>query len=831
MTLTLKGRILVIATAVMLCAIGAVIASNIGAFTREYESALQSRSMAIGKGLTTQLERLLQFGIGIDKLVGFDEQCQQVVETYAGLDLAMVVGPDGRILFHSAGQATEPLVSDPALRAAVQRGSEAVITSDVAGVERYYTIIPVRNLQGDLLGGVVIGFSAEEIHRKLHDMVGMAVPVGVLLLAAGLVVLYLSLAAFVTKPLASLIGTIVKLRECPSDLGRRTPVRSNDELGRLGQAFNDLMRDLQETTVSKSALQDAMDELTRTSDALFEQKESAEVTLRSIADAVITSDADDRVRYMNPVAEQITGWTLSDAEGRPLEEVVVLVDSVTDEPVRLGHGQAGARSRETIGREIDLVRTDGERVGVNHSAAPMRNRQGGLAGSVLTFRDVSAERSFAKRRTWEASHDVLTGLANRREFERRIEAALETARTDGKTHVVCFMDLDRFKLVNDTCGHAAGDELLKCVTELMRSKVRESDTLARLGGDEFALLLDGCGIEHGQRIAADLLAAVRDYRFDWKSKTLNVGVSVGLATMGGETTAAEVMSMADTACYWAKEQGRDRVCVYSTGDGDMAARRRETSWVTRINAALAQDRFVLYHQSYLALNPELRGRMHVEVLLRMIDEEGQLVQPGSFLPAAERYNLMPAIDRWVIRRVFEGYHALREERGGKPLTCAVNLSGTSLNSEGLIEFIRQHAIANDLPAQSICFEITETAAINNLRHAAEFIRECKAMGFQFALDDFGTGTSSFGYLKNLAVDYLKIDGGFVKNIERDRVDRAMTETINHVGHILGIRTVAEYAENETIIKQLRGMGVDYAQGFGVAAPSPLFAEATLESQH
>jgi len=306
-------------------------------------------------------------------------------------------------------------------------------------------------------------------------------------------------------------------------------------------------------------------------------------------------------------------------------------------------------------------------------------------------------------------------------------------------------------------------------------------------------------------------------------------VSIGLAAATGDSTgSAEVLSMADTACYWAKEQGRNRVCVYRTGDSDMAARRRETGWITRIKSALAEDRFTLYHQSYLPLNAGAEPRRHLEVLLRMIDEQGNLVQPGSFLPAAERYNLMPAIDRWVVSKVFAGYHALVAARGGEPLTCAINLSGTSLNAEGFLDFIRQQSLEHALPPHSICFEVTETAAINNLRKAAEFIRECKSMGFLFALDDFGTGTSSFGYLKNLAVDYLKIDGGFVKNLEHDAIDKAMTETINHIGHIMGIKTVAEYAENDAIIQRLKSMGVDYAQGYGICMPTPLF-ERTPEA--
>jgi EAL domain-containing protein (putative c-di-GMP-specific phosphodiesterase class I) len=257
----------------------------------------------------------------------------------------------------------------------------------------------------------------------------------------------------------------------------------------------------------------------------------------------------------------------------------------------------------------------------------------------------------------------------------------------------------------------------------------------------------------------------------------------------------------------------------------MAIRRREMGWIARINAALIENRFTLYHQDFLSLNDKAGDRRHLEVLIRMIDEKGNLVQPGSFLPAAERYNLMPAVDRWVIGTVFAGYHALVAERGGHPLTCAVNLSGTSLNAEGFVEFVRQKAVEHAMPPLSICFEITETAAINNLQKAAEFIRECKSMGFLFALDDFGTGTSSFGYLKNLAVDYLKIDGGFVKNLERDAIDKAMTETINRIGHIMGIKTVAEYAESESIIQELRTMGVDYAQGYGVCLPTPLFSTA------
>jgi diguanylate cyclase (GGDEF)-like protein/PAS domain S-box-containing protein len=564
--------------------------------------------------------------------------------------------------------------------------------------------------------------------------------------------------------------------------------------------------------------------LRRVMDALFEQRQRAEVTLRSIGDGVITTDAAGQVQFLNPVAERLSGWGLSEAKGQPLADVLHLIDASTGDPVATPMPQALAENRiVSFGREIDLVRRDGSKLGIDDSAAPIHGQDGRITGGVLIFRDVSKARAFTQQRSWEAAHDVLTGLVNRREFESLLEVAVASARNAGKHHVACYLDLDQFKVVNDTCGHAAGDDLLKQLAALLQSRIRKSDTLARLGGDEFGLLLDGCSLERAQFIAADLLAAVGDYRFNWDAKVHTVGVSIGLAAATGDSaSSAEVLSMADTACYWAKEQGRNRVCVYRTGDSDMAARRRETGWIARINSALAEDRFTLYHQCYMLLNDAAGPRKHLEVLIRMVDEQGNLVQPGSFLPAAERYNLMPAIDRWVVGTVFARYHALVAARGGEPLTCAINLSGTSLNAEGFLDFIRQQALEHALPPHSICFEITETAAINNLRKAVEFIRACKSMGFLFALDDFGTGTSSFGYLKNLPVDYLKIDGGFVKNLEHDAIDRAMTETINRIGHIMGIKTVAEFAENDAIIQGLKSMGVDYAQGYGISQPTPLF---------
>jgi diguanylate cyclase (GGDEF)-like protein/PAS domain S-box-containing protein len=565
--------------------------------------------------------------------------------------------------------------------------------------------------------------------------------------------------------------------------------------------------------------------------AVFDEKERARVTLQSIGDAVITTDIHQNIDYLNPVAERLTQWTLAEALGKPLSEVCSLIDERTMQvvPARVAKALHDRQLCPVSGNEVALVRRDGSSMAIEDSAAPLLDRHGMVIGGVMVFRDVTATRRMAQRITWAATHDSLTGLVNRREFETRVETALLSARNSDTHHVLCYLDLDQFKVVNDTCGHAAGDAMLKQLGGVLQARLRESDTLARLGGDEFGVLLEGCALERAQLIAADLLAAVRDHRFQWESKPFTVGVSLGLVAINAGTgSRAEVFSAADTACYTAKEQGRNRICVFHSSDADMAQRRTDIGWAARLTHALAEDRLVLYYQPYLSLGQNSAEGQHIEILLRLIDEDGKLVQPGSFLPAAERYNIMPAIDRWVVKTVFARYRDLLAQMGA-PLTCAINLSGTTLNSDGILEYIREQAEQHKLPHGAICFEITETAAINNMRHATQFMRDLKVLGFCFALDDFGIGTSSLAYLKTLPVDYLKIDGSFVRNIVTDPVDRAMADTINRVGHIMGLQTVGEFAESAEVISELRALGVDFAQGYGVQRPQALPAPLPLQS--
>jgi diguanylate cyclase (GGDEF)-like protein/PAS domain S-box-containing protein len=558
---------------------------------------------------------------------------------------------------------------------------------------------------------------------------------------------------------------------------------------------------------------------------LAERKELAEVTLASIADGVITTDAHGKTRYLNRVAEELTGWTGKLARGKDIGAVLRLAD----EP---GDGEHVAlkclRRRQAIGvsPHTALLMRDGRRLALEVSAAPIWSRAGELLGAVVVFRDVSHARALSAQLSWQATHDALTGLINRREFEQQVGAALHSSKQEGHQHALLYLDLDQFKVVNDTCGHSAGDALLQLLAKMLQKQMRESDILARLGGDEFGVLLPHCPPDRARLVAEQIRQSIRAFRFAWDGRNFELGVSIGLVQIDHDSkSVTELLIGADQACYLAKEQGRNRIHAYRDSDLMLARRHGEMMWVARLNEAFERRHFRLYAMPIMQLNgaPEA----HDEVLIRIVNEQGALTLPDAFIPAAERYDMMQNIDRWVIQAVCRHIKSVRdalpplaafeESHRRAPALYSINLSGMSLSDPGLQDYITHQFVDNEIAPEQICFEITETAAIANLPGAQAFIEALKALGCRFSLDDFGSGLSSFGYLKALAVDYLKIDGIFVRDIASNPVNRALVKAINEVGHVMGLLTVAEYVEDDATLEVVRALGVDYAQGYAVGS--------------
>lgn len=582
---------------------------------------------------------------------------------------------------------------------------------------------------------------------------------------------------------------------------------------RSASEFHALNRELakQQTTLRK--LQASRQEL-----AL--EHEKAIVTLHSIGDAVITTDEEGRVEYLNPIAETLTGWTTVDAAGRPLLEVFRIVNEHTREvavnPVAhcLEEGRIVGLANHTA-----LIARDGTEYVIEDSAAPIRNARNRVLGAVLVFRDVTEDRLVQRQLRYLAQRDTLTGLYNRHYFEQELGRAVQVARRGTLSFAMFYMDLDQFKLINDTAGHGTGDELLREVAQFFARRVRQSDILARLGGDEFGVLLNGVDEAEAREVADDLLTVMESFDFSHQGVRYDISTSIGIAMIGPETlSSAEVLRHADIACYAAKREGRNQSHVYSDTDDVDLATIGEMKLLSDIKTALAQDRFVLHFQPIHSLVEG--GEKLYEVLVRMMDADGELIWPNVVIPTAERYGLMTQLDKWVVQQVFDRLESELEQ--DSPVCFTVNLSGASVGDSELLKLIKQQVQKRLVPAERIIFEITETAAIAvaHIEKAEAFMRELRGLGCRFALDDFGTGFSSFTYLKYLPVDFIKIDGTFVRDILSDPVDQAMVRSINQIAHSLEKKTVAEFVENEEILKALESFGVDYAQGYHLGRPGP-----------
>ncbi|MBS1146250.1 MAG: diguanylate cyclase/phosphodiesterase [Proteobacteria bacterium] len=663
---------------------------------------------------------------------------------------------------------------------------------------------------GAEVGRVRFGLSLTELaaSRDLILRQGM--------LIAGLEILlsFLLLAGIgylLTRHIRALVEATRKV--AAGDYAIRIPNQGHDEINLLGENFN----------VMSQAVQERVDALSRSEWALHEEKERAEVTLHSIGDGVITTDVDGCVRYMNPVAERLTGHTLASAEGMLIERVYNVIDEQTGSslanPLRLC--LADQTSICSV-LQAQLISADGQIHSVEETASPIRDREGRTIGAVLVVHDVTASREASRQLEYQATHDALTGLLNRRQFERYIERAIESVASDGRTHAMCYMDLDQFKVVNDTCGHSAGDRLLVELSRIIRGKTREKDILGRLGGDEFGLLLYDVNLDQANFYAAEIRNSIRDYRFLVDGYTFEVGVSIGIVSIHADSgSLADVFTAVDVACYVAKDKGRNEIYISQMNDVEQARRQLEMQWSTRIPPALKENRFVLHYQKVLPLSDDPGLSPRCELLVRMVESNGTLIPPGRLIPAAERFRQMPDIDRWVIHNALK-LVAGRGQNGGFS-AYAINLSGQSLGQPELLDFVKREILRSGVRPDMLTFEITETAAIQNVVHASRFMAELKQMGCQFALDDFGSGLSSFGYLKKLPVDYLKIDGSFVRNMLHDHHDHSIVVAIAQIAKTLGIRCVAEFVGDHDTLIALREIGVDYGQGFFLHMPEPLDA--------
>ncbi|PPD31833.1 MAG: sensor domain-containing diguanylate cyclase [Methylomonas sp.] len=652
-------------------------------------------------------------------------------------------------------------------------------------------------LDQEPIGGVLIQADLTGALVRQLQFVGLVLTVLFIALVASFLMI-MPLLSRVAKPISLLAKTAQKIGH-NHDYSVRAKKHSEDEIGILVDSFNSML----ETIESKN-------------NALLALKNNFQALYDNNPTMVFDLSLNGQIQSVNQFGAKQIGLTVQQLLG-------ISIYNFTH-PEDLADSRAFIKACEihpdqVQKQDVRLICQNGNVIWVRETArlvSTAYNNQHIL----LVCEDITETRRLADRIAYQASHDELTGLTNRRQFDEYIQSLVEKSQTDNSVHVMCYLDLDQFKVVNDTCGHLAGDELLRQLGELLRLQVRKTDVLARLGGDEFGILMSHCNVEQALLTSEKLRSAICDFQFAWDNRSFSVSVSIGIAPINRTSgNAVDILKEADAACYAAKERGRNRIHVFSSTDEELAERQGEMQWVEKIRLGIEENRFQLYGQ-LIVPNSHIEEGLHFETLLRYRDEQGNIIPPGAFLPAAERYNIAPALDRWVISNLFE-YLSTTPGFIERLELCSVNLSGLSLSDETMLDFISKQFRKWQIPTYKICFEITETAAISNLSYAKQFIDSLRRKGCLFSLDDFGSGLSSFAYLKNLPVDFLKIDGLFVKDILEDKIDWTMVKAINEVGHVMNKKTIAEFVENQNIFELLKTLGVNYAQGYGIAKPIPL----------
>lgn len=568
------------------------------------------------------------------------------------------------------------------------------------------------------------------------------------------------------------------------------------------------------------ALQQAQEAAAQAKQTLSTERDFIQATMKSLHEGVIVTDLDGLIHYTNPAVHHLLRTKPKDSANKFINEILILK---TDESLPIELTNIDKETYETQQQIAFIEQEDGSKSAIEWSRTFITNNEAKRLGVVFTFNDITTAYNLNNQLKHQASHDTLTGLLNRREFDRRLLNCLTGAQEANIRHSLIFIDLDQFKNVNDSCGHQAGDQLLRQLSSLMSPLVRGRDTLARVGGDEFAILLEACPKNAALNVANDLLSTIQKFRFTCDNKTFNIGASMGIAHFSsGPQSKQDPLNVADAACYKAKEEGRNCIVEMDISNVQHLPEipQHHIQWVNKLKTALNNDQFHLFQQKIVPTNPSTDDLLHYEVLLRMKADDGHFISPGAFLPPAERYGLIQQIDQWVIKNTLAWLHD-HPRVLSKTKLCSINLSGVSLSDENLSNYVTRYLKQYAIDCRKICFEITESSAIQNLELAFEFIHNMHELGCSFSLDDFGTGMSSFSYLKQLPVNHLKIDGSFIRHLDTDPIDLAMTKSINEIGHVMDMSTIAEFVESEEIFQRLKQLGVDYVQGYHIAKPAQL----------
>lgn len=760
---------------------------------KELLLSISSQAFSNGENLKLQIQRYLMTETTLSELEDFDTICSELVTDNDLITYVMVSDLDGNILFNSTELKQVKIPQHSSLYKSLQQEEYSMLILDWEGTSYLLFTLPILNPYSQPIGSIILCYSEKAINTPLHTISILTLIASLIMLLFELIVTAIAIYCWVTKPLRRLHDATREVFYNGTEAINMVDIQSKDEIGQLATSFNTMIEQLKTSTVSKAFLDNI---------------------ISSMTDALLVIDANKQIKMINDATTHLLGYEATELIGQP----VAYLFEEGENPFEGDSLERLKAQGQLKNIEVHFKSKTNELISILLGCSMINSES--KWHIVCAARDITEIKKADELIVYQANHDIVTDLVNRYFLESEINKLLSDS--PRQVHTFLSLDLDKFKIINDVCGHHAGDQLLKSLAVIMKINLREDDIIARIGGDEFAVLLRNTSIEAGYHIGERLCKVIKDFHFCWEQKPFSLGVSIGAVELNEETPSCEwLLSVADRACYLSKEKGGNRVQIFNSEQEEFSNQYQQLDMMPSITTAFAENRFFLHYQP-IASSFLTHKRQWYEVLIRMKDEADKMIYPNIFLSAAQRYNMLPAIDHWVIEHFFSNYWQLVATYNlTTPHLFNINLSGASLNTNDFFDFIYEQFQRYKVPPEVICFEITETSVVANFAEASEFINKLKAMGCLFALDDFGTGLSSFSYLKYLPVDFLKIDGEFVKDMDHNKVDYAMVSSINEIAHLMGKQTIAEYVENTTLLNCLQEIGVDFAQGYGLGRPAPL----------